>query len=44
MFINASILLEATLVEYDICIIGAGAVGITLTREFIHLNINSYPA
>lgn len=36
MLINASTLPEDTLIESDICIIGAGAAGITLAREFIN--------
>lgn len=36
MLINASTLPEDTLIETDICIIGAGAAGITLAREFIN--------
>jgi len=35
MFIDARTLPEETLVKCDICIIGAGAAGITLAREFI---------
>lgn len=35
MFIDARTLPEDTLVQCDICIIGAGAAGITLAREFI---------
>lgn len=35
MFIDARTLPEDTLVKCDICIIGAGAAGITLAREFI---------
>lgn len=35
MFIDARTLPEATFIECDICIIGAGAAGITLAREFI---------
>ncbi len=35
MFIDARTLPEETVVEYDICIIGGGAAGITLAREFI---------
>lgn len=35
MFIDALILSEDTLIESDICIVGAGAAGITLAREFI---------
>ena len=36
MLINASRLPSDTLIENDICIIGAGAAGITLAREFIN--------
>ena len=35
MFIDARTLPEETVVEHDICIIGGGAAGITLAREFI---------
>ena len=35
MFVDARSVSENTVVEYDICIIGAGAAGITLAREFI---------
>ena len=34
MFVDARSVSENTVVEYDICIIGAGAAGITLAREF----------
>lgn len=36
MLIDARTLPEETIVECDICIIGAGAAGITLAREFIN--------
>lgn len=36
MLVSASTLPEDTLIESDICIIGAGAAGITLAREFIN--------
>lgn len=35
MFIDARTLPEDTLIEYDICIVGAGAAGITLARELV---------
>ena len=35
MLINASTIPEGTLIEKDVCIIGGGAAGITLAREFI---------
>lgn len=34
MFVDARSALENTIVEYDLCIMGAGAAGITLAREF----------
>lgn len=34
MFIDSRTIPENTTVEYDVCIIGAGAAGITLAREF----------
>jgi choline dehydrogenase-like flavoprotein len=34
VFIDARSISENTVIEYDICIIGAGAAGITLAREF----------
>jgi choline dehydrogenase-like flavoprotein len=34
MFVDARSVPDKTVVEYDICIIGAGAAGITLAREF----------
>lgn len=39
MLINSSTLPADTLIENDICIIGAGAAGITLAREFINLYV-----
>jgi choline dehydrogenase-like flavoprotein len=36
MFIDARNLTENTLIEQDICIIGAGAAGITFAREFFN--------
>lgn len=38
MFIDARILPEDTVVETEVCIIGAGPAGITLAREFIGQN------
>lgn len=35
MFINANGVPEGTVVDADVCIVGAGAAGITLAREFI---------
>ena len=36
MFIDAQEVPQGTILDTDICIIGAGAAGITLTREFIN--------
>ena len=35
MFIDARTLTENTIIETEVCIVGAGAAGITLAREFI---------
>ena len=35
MFVDARSVSDNTVVEYNVCIIGAGAAGITLAREFI---------
>lgn len=40
MFIDARELAEDTVVDADICIVGAGPAGITLAREFIGLRHN----
>src|SRR5450755_1050699 len=39
MFIDAHSLPAGALVEADICIIGAGAAGITVAREFLKSNL-----
>lgn len=36
MFIDARVLSEDTVIETDVCIVGAGAAGITLAREWIN--------
>ena len=35
MFVDARTISNDTIIETDICIIGAGAAGITLARQFI---------
>ena len=40
MFIDSRELTEGSLLEADVCIIGGGAAGISLAREFIGTNRN----
>ena len=39
MFIDALSVPAGTVVETEVCIIGSGAAGITLAREFINSNV-----
>ena len=44
MFLDARSVPTGTVIETEVCIVGAGAAGITLAREFTNVRLPRYPA